>query len=278
MECPPFAAGRAPGPRRRFATAAAGTDRHAAGGLPGHHDTSFGEAVIGQRDRDGEAHAGDLPCRQQRHAASAPPPARWRASGRWRSAWQGNGWAQNELVGPGLPRATVRPGRRPDTALRSGIAHTNAANVPDLRRRFVAARCRPASPAPGRWTSSATYLGATVTREWMRRDGAQRLVRHFGRPSTGPTTASSTALVPNPANVCHCAAFGGFTPKSEMRRGSNSPNTRFLKLLSGPGSMRRGDRPETPGAGDPAADAPAPSPLPAAGRRLPAADPGRGTL
>src|SRR5512134_2177799 len=57
---------------------------------------------------------------------------------------------------------------------RSSIAHTNAANVPDLRR-FVAAVLQ--FTGARQVDIVAHSLGVTITREWLRQDDAYRTVR-----------------------------------------------------------------------------------------------------
>src|SRR5262245_21734085 len=65
----------------------------------------------------------------------------------------------------------------PSGALRrSSIAHTNAANVPDLRR-FVAAVLR--FTGAKEVDIVAHSLGVTLTREWLRQDHAHHKVRRF---------------------------------------------------------------------------------------------------
>src|SRR5512143_310156 len=121
-----------------------------------------------------------------------------------------------------------------DQTRRSSIAHTNAANVPDLRR-FVASVLE--------YTGArevdivAHSLGVTIAREWIRQDDAARTVRRFvaiDGPNHGIINCS-----PNPANYFQLPSQGGFTPSSEVCVELGSPNTPFLKLLN------RGD--DTPG-------------------------------
>ena len=121
-----------------------------------------------------------------------------------------------------------------DPLRRSSIAHTNAANVPDLRR-FVAAVLK--------YTGArevdivAHSLGVTIAREWIRQDDAARTVRRFvaiDGPNHGIINCS-----PNPANFYQLPEQGGFTPGSEVCVELGSPNTPFLKLLN------KGD--DTPG-------------------------------
>jgi pimeloyl-ACP methyl ester carboxylesterase len=121
-----------------------------------------------------------------------------------------------------------------DQTRRSSIAHTNAANVPDLRR-FVAAVLK--FSGAKEVDIVAHSLGVTIAREWIRQDDAARTVRRFvaiDGPNHGIINCS-----PNPANYFQLPAQGGFTPSSEVCVELGSPNTPFLKLLN------KGD--DTPG-------------------------------
>jgi pimeloyl-ACP methyl ester carboxylesterase len=121
-----------------------------------------------------------------------------------------------------------------DPLRRSSIAHTNAANVPDLRRFVAAVR---------KFTGAhevdivAHSLGVTIAREWIRQDAAARTVRRFvaiDGPNHGIINCS-----PNPANFYQLPEQGGFVPSSEVCVELGSPNTPFLELLN------KGD--DTPG-------------------------------
>lgn len=123
-----------------------------------------------------------------------------------------------------------------DQTRRSSIAHTNAANVPDLRR-FV--RAVLAFTGAKEVDIVAHSLGVTIVREWMRQDGAGRVVRRFvaiDGPNQGIINCS-----PDPANYWQAAGAGGFTPSSEVCQELGSPRTPFLQLLNG-SDLRRENR------------------------------------
>ena len=137
-----------------------------------------------------------------------------------------NGYATSELWGLGYQGdqcdlVTVGQTRR------SSIAHTNAANVPDLRR-FV--RAVLAYTGAKEVDIVAHSLGVTLAREWIRQDQAGHQVRRFvaiDGPNQGIINCS-----PSPLNYFQAAAAGGFTPQSEVCAELGSPNTPFLKLLN----------------------------------------------
>ncbi len=137
-----------------------------------------------------------------------------------------NGYATSELWGLGYQGDQCDLAS--DQTRRSRIAHTNQANVPDLRR-FVAAVL--AFTGARQVDIVGHSLGVTLAREWMRQDDAHDQVRRFvaiDGPNHGIINCS-----PNPANFWQLPSLGGFTPGSEVCQELGSPNTPFLKLLNG---------------------------------------------
>lgn len=114
-----------------------------------------------------------------------------------------------------------------DQTRRSRIAHTAAANVPDLSR-FAHAVL--AYTGAREVDIVAHSLGVPLAREWIRQENAARLVRRFvaiDGPNHGIINCS-----PNPLNYFQAPASGGFTPSSEVCREFGSPDTPFLKRLN----------------------------------------------
>jgi len=141
-----------------------------------------------------------------------------------------NGYSPSELWGLGYQgdRCDVNA----DQTQRSRIAHTNQANVPDLRRfvrevlKFTGAK---------QVDIVGHSLGVTLAREWMRQDAAWPTVRRFvaiDGPNHGIINCS-----PNPANYFQLPSQGAFTPSSEVCQELGSPDTPFLRLLNGPGGL-----------------------------------------
>jgi pimeloyl-ACP methyl ester carboxylesterase len=111
---------------------------------------------------------------------------------------------------------------------RSGVAHSTAANIPDLRA-FVHAVLD--YTGAKRVDIVGHSLGGTLARAWMREDSAAHLVRRLvaiDAPNHGIVDCS-----PNPANYWQLPALGGFTPDSAICREYGAADTPFLTWLNG---------------------------------------------
>ena len=136
-----------------------------------------------------------------------------------------NGYALSELWALGYQGTQCDLIDQP--ANNAGLAHTNTANVHDLRR-FVSAVL--ASTGARKVDIVAHGLGVTLTREWVRQDDAQKRVRRFVAiegPNGGMITCS-----PESSNYWQLNFLGGFAPTSPVCQELGSPSTSFLKLLS----------------------------------------------
>jgi len=114
-----------------------------------------------------------------------------------------------------------------DPTLRSSAAHTNAANVPDLRNFVRAVRAYTGS----RQVDIVAHgMGVTLAREWVRQDAAENRVRRFVAiegPNQGMIICSAAA--DNPWAMPY---KGGYTPTSPVCQELGSPKTLFLSRLN----------------------------------------------
>ncbi len=147
-----------------------------------------------------------------------------------------NGYEPSELWGLGYQGDQCDLAA--DNTRRAKIGHSNQANVPDLRR-FV--RAVLAYTGARQVDIVGHSLGVTLAREWMRQDDAGKTVRRLvaiDGPNHGIVNCS-----PSPLNYYQLAAFGGFTPSSEICQELGSPDTPFLKLLNGKGGHHETEGP-----------------------------------
>ena len=137
-----------------------------------------------------------------------------------------HGYATSELWGVGyqgdqcdLPA---------DQTLRSGVAHTAAANVDDLRR-FV--RAVLAYTGAHEVDIVGHSLGVVVARDWLRQDDqAPRLVRKL--VAIDGANHGIINCSPSPLNYWQAPSLGGFVPSSAICQELGSPNTPFLLRLN----------------------------------------------
>lgn len=229
-----------------FVTAALASGVHAAGlvgntlppGFPSIEDTSLARPLIGF----GAAGAVTRTPVIFIHGNNDTPfPTACNPYGRVQALAQyfaDNGYSPSELWGIGYQGDQCDLAA--DQTRRSSIAHTNAANVPDLRR-FI--RAVMDFTGARRVDIVGHSLGVTLAREWMRQDEAQDTVRRFvaiDGPNHGIINCS-----PDPANYWQAPAAGGFTPGSEVCQELGSPDTPFLRLLNARKGRDEDDGPRT---------------------------------
>ena len=193
--------------------------------FPVIEDTSLGKPVIGFGAAGPVVHT---PVIFLHGNNDTPFPTACNPLGRMQALAQNladRGYATSELWGLGYQGDQCNLGA--DQTNRSRIAHTVAANVPDLSR-FVQAVL--AYTGAKEVDIVGHSLGVPLAREWMRQENAHRLVRRFvaiDGPNHGIINCS-----PNPANYFQAPAAGGFTPDAEVCKEFGSPDTPFLKRLN----------------------------------------------
>ena len=193
--------------------------------FPVIEDTSLGKPVIGFGAAGPVVHT---PVIFLHGNNDTPFPTACNPLGRMQALAQNladRGYATSELWGLGYQGDQCNLGA--DQTNRSRIAHTVAANVPDLSR-FVQAVL--AYTGAKEVDIVGHSLGVPLAREWMRQENAYRLVRRFvaiDGPNHGIINCS-----PNPANYFQAPAAGGFTPDAEVCKEFGSPDTPFLKRLN----------------------------------------------
>jgi hypothetical protein len=113
----------------------------------------------------------------------------------------------------------------------AGLAHTHAANVPDLRAFVLNVLSFTKAPAVD---IVAHGMGVTLVREWARQDDLRRnpIVRRFvaiDGPNQGTAMCS-----PDAANYWQMGFSGGYGPNSPLCSEIGSPNTPFMQTLNQP--------------------------------------------
>jgi pimeloyl-ACP methyl ester carboxylesterase len=137
-----------------------------------------------------------------------------------------HGYATSELWGVGYQGDQCD--LLADQTLRSGVAHTAAANVDDLRR-FVHAVL--AYTGAREVDIVGHSLGVVVAREWLRQDDqAPRLVRKL--VAIDGANHGIINCSPSPLNYWQAPSLGGFVPSSAICQELGSPNTPFLLRLN----------------------------------------------
>jgi pimeloyl-ACP methyl ester carboxylesterase len=193
--------------------------------FPVIEDTSLGKPIIGFGAAGPVVHT---PVIFLHGNNDTPFPTACNPLGRMQALAQNladRGYATSELWGLGYQGDQCNLGA--DQTNRSRIAHTVAANVPDLSR-FVQAVL--AYTGAKEVDIVGHSLGVPLAREWMRQENAYRLVRRLvaiDGPNHGIINCS-----PNPANYFQAPAAGGFTPNAEVCKEFGSPDTPFLKRLN----------------------------------------------